>query len=350
MAVLINNQTQQRCLLQSHHSFGRLKSSVNTYVSDAYISKIHAFIEWNEQYWLLRDVSSNGTWLNGNKLSREQVAQLNVGDVITFAGKSNNAFEVFDVSPPCDCLIPVAHNSDAIQLEYLHLLPSQKSQNIVLSYNNQTYSWWQEILDDNLNQPISASELDDQAYLDIDGLTWQLQINRSIAETQLLRPSVTSLDELSFLFQTSLDEESAHVVMQSGEEQIDLLVRSHHYLMLTLARQRAKDMQAGLDDSEQGWVYAEHLAKDLGLDASHLNIQIYRIRKQFVDALNNACESNNIIERNAGKLRLASKSFCIHKGDKMECDTRQVSLLEAEPNDSYNMSQNITSYAGQRAH
>ena len=34
----------------------------------------------------------------------------------------------------------------------------------------------------------------------------------------------------------------------------------------------------------------------------------------------------------------------------MECDTRQVSLLEAEPNDSYNMSQNITSYAGQRAH
>jgi len=114
-------------------------------------------------------------------------------------------------------------------------------------------------------------------------------------------------------------------VMQSGEEHIDLLTRSHHYLTLCLARQRAKDIQAGLDDSEQGWVYAELLAKDLGFDASHLNIQIYRMRKQFVDALNNSCESSNIIERSAGKLRLASKFFCITKGDKVECDTRQFS-------------------------
>ena len=76
MATLINNQTQQSCLLQPHHSFGRLQSSVNTLISDAYISKVHAFIEWNDEHWLLRDVSSNGTWLNGSKLAIEQVAQL----------------------------------------------------------------------------------------------------------------------------------------------------------------------------------------------------------------------------------------------------------------------------------
>jgi len=64
MAVLINKQTQQKCLLQSHHSFGRLEHSVNTCISNAYVSKVHAFIEWNESHWLLRDVSSNGTWVN----------------------------------------------------------------------------------------------------------------------------------------------------------------------------------------------------------------------------------------------------------------------------------------------
>ena len=150
-------------------------------------------------------------------------------------------------------------------------------------------------------------------------------MNRTTANTQLLRPSVTSLDELAFLFQTSQDEESTQVFMQSGEQNIDFMVRSHHYLTLTLARQRAKDMQVGLDESEQGWLYAEMLAKDLGLDASHLNIQIYRIRKQFIDALNNSCESSHIIERNAGKLRLASNKFRIMKGDKVECDTSHFS-------------------------
>jgi len=323
MAVLIDNQTQQRCLLQAHHSFGRLQTSVNTFLAEAVISKIHAIMEWNEEHWLLRDVSSNGTWLNGNKLAREQVAQLNVGDVVCFASKSGYAFEVFDLNPPCDCLMPIEHNSEAIELEYFHLLPSKNSHPMVLSYNNQTYSWWQEILDDNLSQPITSTELHDQALLTIDGLTWQLQINRTIAETQILRPSVTSLEQLTFFFQTSLDEESTQLLMKSGEQHIDLLIRSHHYLTLILARQRAKDMQAGLDESEQGWVYAEQLAKDLGLEATHLNIQIYRIRKQFVDALNNSCESSNIIERNAGKLRLASKSFQIVKGDKLECDVRQ---------------------------
>ena len=325
MAVLINNQTQQHCLLQSHHSFGRLKSSVNSFIADAVVSKVHAFIEWHGQHWILRDVSSNGSWINGNKLAGDKVAQLHVGDIISFASKSGYAFEVHDINPPCDCLIPVAHESKAIELEDFHLLPSKKSNKRVLSYSNQTYSWWQETLDDNFSQSSMAAELSDQECLDIDGLTWQLQINRTIADTQLLRPSVTSLDELTFLFQTSLDEETTHVVMQSGEEHIDLLTRSHHYLTLCLARQRAKDIQAGLDDSEQGWVYAELLAKDLGFDASHLNIQIYRMRKQFVDALNNTCESSNIIERSAGKLRLASKFFRITKGDCIECDTRQFS-------------------------
>jgi len=321
MAILINNQTQQRCLLQSHHSFGRLKNSVNTFISDAFISKVHAFIEWNEQHWVLRDVSSNGIWLNGQKLGRDQAVELHVGDLLSFANKSGYSFTVHDINPPCDCLIPIEHNSDPIELEYFHLLPSQKSHKVLLSYNSQTYSWWQEILDDNLSQSTTPIELQDKEQLIIDGLTWQLQTNSTIAGTQILRPSVTSLDELTFRFQTSLDEESTHLFMQCGEQDIDLLVRSHHYLTLCLARQRANDIQTGLDESEQGWLYAEQLAKDLGVDASHLNIQIYRIRKQFVEALNNSCESSNIIERNVGKLRLASRCFCIVKGDTLECDT-----------------------------
>lgn len=322
MATLFNKNLQQRCFLQSHHSFGRLKNSVNTFIDDSFVSKVHAFIEWNDRYWLLRDVSSNGVWLNGHKLGRDQVAQLNIGDVINFASKSTNPFEVVDTKPPCDCLIPIDHNSDVIELEYFHLLPSQTSHEILLRYNNQTGSWWQEILIDELNEHAAPMELRNQEYIIINGLKWQLQINRPLTETQIIKPKVTSLDELTFLFQTSLDEESTHLIIQTGEKNIDLLVRSHHYLTLCLARQRVKDIKAGFDNSEQGWIYTESLARDLGVDTSHLNIQIYRIRKQFVEALNNTCETSNIIERNTGKIRLASSYFKIFKGDKVEFDNR----------------------------
>ena len=323
MAILFNNQTQQRCILQSHHSFGRRYGSVNTFVADAFISKIHAYIEWDEQNWLLRDVSINGTWLNGHKLACNQVAPLKVGDVISLASKLSYAFEVVDIKPPCDCLMPIEHDSEIIELEHFHLLPSIQSRKMVLSYNNQTYSWWQEILDDSFSPSSNAYELNDKEYLTIDGLTWQLQINRSIADTQELKSNLTLLDELTFIFNTSLDEESTQIFMQHGEQNINFMVRSHHYLTLMLARQRAKDMQAGLNNTEQGWLYAEGLAKDLGLDANHLNIQIYRIRKQFVEALNNNCDSSHIIERNSGKLRLASKCFRIIRGDAVEFDTSQ---------------------------
>lgn len=322
MATLFNEKMQQRCFLQSHHSFGRLKNSVNTYVADSYISKVHAFIEWNDRYWLLRDVSSNGSWLNGKKLSREQAVQLNVGDVINFSSNSSNAFEVLDIKAPCDCLVPVEHNSEVIALEYYHLFASHISHQILLRYNSQTCSWWKEVLDENLIELATPMEFRNQEYIIINGLKWQLQINRKLAETQILRPSVTSLNELTFLFQTSLDEESTRLIMQTNEQNIDLLVRSHHYLTLCLARQRVKDIKAGLNSSEQGWLYSESLARDLGVDASHLNIQIYRIRKQFVEALNNNCETSNIIERNVGKIRLASEHFSIIKGDNVEYDTR----------------------------
>lgn len=335
MAVLLNTQNQQRCLLQSHHSFGRLKESVNTCVLDPYVSKIHAFIEWNGQHWLLRDVSSNGTWLNDNKIAHDQLPQLKVGDTINLASKSGYGYQVLNINPPSDCLVPIEHASEAIELEPFHLLSKHNAPQLVLSYNRQTYSWWQEIVSDNFDQEESMIELSDREYLNIDGLTWQLRINQTMDDTFKLQPNIASLDELTFKFQTSLDEEATQITIHSNDQTIDLLIRSHHYLTLSLARQRAEDIKSGIDESEQGWVYAEELAKNLGLDASHINIQIYRIRKQFVDALSNAYDSSNIIERRVGKLRLAAKYFTIIKGDHTEFDTSQPNQYKSQHIDQH---------------
>jgi len=320
MATLTNNQTQRKCILKAHHSFGRLKSSVDTFVPDPYISKVHAFIEWSGQHWLLRDVSTNGTWLNGNKASKEHPQELKVNDVISLASQPGNAYTVTDVKPPCDLLVPINHEDDAIELEYHHLLSCHGTPKMVLSYNNKTYSWWQEVLSNNLDDSAQATELSDNAQLHIDNLIWQLQVNRTIDDTCVLNPNIMSLNDITFNFDTSLDEETTQLTLGCSDNKYDLAIRSHHYLTLYLARQRAHDITQQLDDSEQGWVYAEVLAKELGLEANHLNIQIYRIRKQFADMLGEVCDSTAIIERKGGKLRLAAKRVMITKGGLLEFD------------------------------
>ena len=49
------------------------------------------------------------------------------------------------------------------------------------------------------------------------------------------------------------------------QQVLDLAVRTHHYLLLQLARHRCEDAARGLDSKSQGWVYAEQLAAELGL-------------------------------------------------------------------------------------
>ena len=50
MAYLFDIGAQQFSPLASHHTFGRLEASVNTFIDKPYISKLHAAIEWNEKY------------------------------------------------------------------------------------------------------------------------------------------------------------------------------------------------------------------------------------------------------------------------------------------------------------
>jgi hypothetical protein len=327
MAILRNKNTQEQFHLSAHHSFGRLKRSVNTVIASPEISKIHAVIEWNGQYWFLRDLSSNGTWYNGKRALKDQTIKLKAGDSLSFADKNAHEFELVNANKPCDILVAVGHDSDAIELAHYHLLPNQDKPEVILSFDVHTETWWQEILDDNSDSPAMSLVVDNGDTIEFAGQAWQMHVNRVIEETQQLFPAVASIDELKFEFKTSLDEETTQLKIEAAEQPIDLLVRSHHYLTLNLARKRAEDIQAGLDEYSQGWVYADMLAKDLGLDVCHLNIQIHRIRKQFVDALSNACDSKNLIERESGKLRFGGKAFRITKGLQLEfCSDQKAAI------------------------
>ena len=89
-------------------------------------------------------------------------------------------------------------------------------------------------------------------------------------------------------------------------------------MLLTLARQRLKDAEEGADQETQGWIETDHMADMLGIDPSHLNIQIFRSRKQINDTLSQFLNPPQVIERRFGGLRFGYPGFQIKRGSAVE--------------------------------
>ncbi len=327
MAYLVNQQGKKRCYLYAHHSLGRFSYSVDTIVSHPCVSKIHAIIEWKHQQWCIRDISSNGTWLNNKKLVKEQPQFLQLGDIINLVNGENYTFEVHDLSPPCDLLTPypaTEHTDlngqkkerDAIVLQSYHLLPNEKKPEVALKLDLLSKQW----LIEYINEPdIKPRLLNEADVVTIAHQQWQLKHSRIEDCTQIQIKPQLSVNELFCLFELSPNEEITKLKVMSADDITNLQTRSHHYLTLTLARYRAEDARKGLPSEEQGWVHTERLVRDLGVDMAHLNIQIHRSRKQFSDMLTNVSNAENVIERQLRQVRFACPTFEIHKGHKLEC-------------------------------
>ena len=114
------------------------------------------------------------------------------------------------------------------------------------------------------------------------------------------------------VFRVSQDEEYVELQLRRGAQTVELGARSHHYLLLLLARQRLKDAAAAEGpDTGQGWLHTEELMAMLAVPETHLNVQIFRARKQFLKA---GCGSELVpVERRpgAGLLRIGTDRLAI---------------------------------------
>jgi len=320
MAYLINKASNTRCYLLSQHTFGRSKSLMGTLIVKSEISKVHAIIEWQSPHWAIRDISKNGTWLNNLQMQENKRFRLSVGDIIYFAGDKSCSFLVEDLSPPNDLLLPCDNDEgvflDAIELNHYLILPNEESPEIAVYFNQQNSQWYQE----NLNQKDSQPKvINNKNIIEFDGKQWVFQQDNNEASTKVISDLKPKLKEIKYIFKLSLDEETTQVELHLANETIDLHIRTHHYLLLSLARYFIEDSKNGLDKMSKGWVYTEQLAKDLGIDTVHLNILIHRARKQFSNAFDYVFDTDRLIQRQPGKVRFGGEFFEIYKGDKLEC-------------------------------
>jgi hypothetical protein len=317
MAYLIEKNCQKFCHLYAHHSFGRFQFSVDTLIEDLSVSKIHVIIEWSNGKWFIRDLSRNGTWLNHKRLAKEEVEILNVGDTITFAGNSNTTYIVKDLSPPTDKLIKLDKEDnftcESIDLSAYNLIPEGSPENVVF-YEQVSGQWFIE----NLDTPLKKEALEDNVIVCISGHKWLFQSSHLDVGTSVTSVPQYYISDLKFLFNLSLDEETTELKINHDDKDIDLQVRSHHYLTLNLARYRAEDERRGVPFEDQGWVNTEQLVKDLGVDIRYINIQIHRARKQFAEDIKHVYDAENIIERQLRKVRFTGAAFAIYKGSQLE--------------------------------
>ncbi|TDR17432.1 FHA domain-containing protein [Marinicella litoralis] len=307
MATLLNTVTKHMTLLRSHHIFGRHSGSSHTVLDNLESSRLHASIYWNGSHWLIQDSSSNGTFVNGKALTTQVKTRLKIGDSIQFGAMNACSWVFYDDQPPKSLLLSLIDGVDPIELEGVVLLPDEISPDLTL-YQTSDGQWVAEN-NNGVMQLTSGSKIttDEKSWVFIDAETADKTQQADHINNQELAP-------VSLEFSVSRDEEHVSMVFTINRIQIDLGERTHHYLMLFLARKRIRDCEQGIEDSEQGWIDKDLLCQQTGLDEKYINLQIYRFRQQITQANPVAVHLLQIIERRRGQIRFALKSVVINGG------------------------------------
>nr|WP_324256921.1 FHA domain-containing protein [Cellvibrio fontiphilus] len=313
MAYLLDVAAEAYFPLAPHHTFGRLANSVDTHIDKPYVSKLHAAIEWNGEQWRIKNLGLNGTWINGLAMAQGETRELAINDEIVLAAQNDPCFKVMDLHAPNDMLWPLDRSPQVhspIYLSRYHLLPEGEAPELALYFDEQAQQWYREAIAEHGD----ALPLNDGDLVQYSAGAWQFVRAQVYGPTEV--KSARHINDFEFVFNLSLDEETTQLELRQ-QQVLDLAVRTHHYLLLQLARHRAEDAARGLDSKSQGWVYAEDLAAELGLDSTHMNIQIFRARKQLSDMLPDALGQHCLLERRGGKIRFGCEKFKIFKGEQL---------------------------------
>ena len=143
----------------------------------------------------------------------------------------------------------------------------------------------------------SHDAVDDAARLRIRGPPLSLSCPDLPAETSTAGwpEGGVDLGRARLVFRFSKDEEHVDIVVEFGAERAELKSRVHNYLLLLLARHRLDDSAQGVADAACGWIYQEDLIDALKVTPDRLNIDIFRIRRQFAGL--GLVDAANIVER-----------------------------------------------------
>ena len=277
MGTIRETSTGRTRFLESDYLIGRNNGSLT--LNEPYVSGVHAEIRWTGQVWELKDLGSrNGTYLDGRRVDPITSHRITKGSRIGF-GKMQQEWEVVDDAGPGVMAIPL-EGGDPVLLEGdLIALPSSTDPRATI-YRALDGTWLLETSDE-LPRPISH-----HSVFRAVGQSWRFScsdMSPATLATSDLADFGFMVSRLQLRLSVSLDEEYINVRATCDQREIDLGARRHNFLLLTLARRRLADAAAGCPDTACGWIDLEELAHDETMAPPHLNIDVFRIRRQFTE-------------------------------------------------------------------
>jgi hypothetical protein len=292
MGRIKNGETGEERLLPEHAVLGRAPSC-DIHLREAKASSEHAVLRWTDESWRIIDLGSrNGTWIAGRKLDTGESVNLDAGAIVSF-GTVGETWQLIDADEPMPFVRGIGGDTRIIDGQIA--LPDDDDPQLIIS-RGAGGEWFAE--HDGEVQVVVDREL-----LHVAG-TWRLLLTSTLPHTEVENEL---LSDAVVLIQHDRTEECIKVTLNPrSSPSVDLGVRAHHIVLLELARVRLEDRAAGITLAREGWIHRDDLSARLALDVKHVNIMIYRLRRQLADM--GVLDFTNIIERQAGLgiLRLGS--------------------------------------------
>jgi hypothetical protein len=281
------------CYLEADHLVGR-SARAALRLPQSYVSSQHAVIRWSGAAWELRDLGSrNGTFLDGLPVPGTEVVPLKLGAAIAF-GDREQVWQLIDDAPPTAMVIPTNAGAPALLAGDNMLALPVPERPLATVFRGAGGAWM-------LERAESTAVLSHHQSFEVDGMQYRFSCPEAVSRTATADWKLEASRDLRHLrlrFTVSRDEE--HIDLSASWEGTvhQLGTRGHNYLLLLLARQRLADEASGAGPSECGWVYQEQMLSWLRAPQDRLNVDVFRIRKQFaVLGLVNAAD---IVERRHG--------------------------------------------------
>jgi hypothetical protein len=270
-----------------------------------YVSTQHALLRWRDVRWELRDLGSlNGTFLDGARVEPGREYSLRCGSIIAFGKASDAAWELTDDSAPGVMAVPL-RGGDAVVLDAELLALPSAEEPIATIFRNRDGEWVLEHVHEATVRIVNGQ------IFQIDGKPWRFSCPDAVWPTALASASGGVEGRgIELTFRVSRDEEFVELRAACGERQVSLGSRAFNYLLLTLARRRMQDAEAGVPDDACGWVDVDDLSHDPSMAPPQLNLDVFRIRRHFTSARIGDAES--IVERRVRPRQLRIGTGRIH--------------------------------------
>jgi hypothetical protein len=273
VGTLERMDTGERLTLRSRVVIGR-SAACELRVDDPRVSSEHASLGWTGSAWEVRDLGSkNGTFVGERRLAAGERISLLPGDKLTLGAPGPRALALV----LADAAGPVASarhvQTDVVRAASAGLIVLPDDENPLASVVEQDDgSWAVEVAG-------VARLAADRETLVVNGEAWTLDLPEHSSSTAEGDGGAATLSTIALRFEVSRNEERVDITVVCPDRDIQLRSRSHHYLLVTLARARLAE--ATEPPVERGWLEREELCRMLAIDELRLNVEVCRARKQF---------------------------------------------------------------------